>query len=535
LRIFRRSLIGAVLFFCLPVFSQTANSFDGHSWWDHVKFLASDDLEGRDTGSPGLEKAQAYVVDFLKKNGIEPAGSNGYYQPIKLVSRQLDESKSSLALVRNGKPEPLTLGDDAILSSRVDGPPKVDAPLVFVGYGLRVPEMHIDDFAGLDCKGKILVVFSGSPSELSAALSAHYQSTAMRAKVMDQVGAIGYVLIPNPAVMDFPWERIKTSRLHPSMGFADKSLNEYRDAQIAVYFNPASTQKLFEGTGHTFDEIAALGKDRKPLPHFPLNLRLAATQTVITKDVESSNVVGKLTGSDPTLKNEYVVLSAHMDHLGIGEPINGDKIYNGAMDNASGTALLMDLAAALPNLKPKRSVLFVFVTGEEKGLLGSKYFATHPTVSVKSMVADINTDMFLPIFPLKLLTVYGLAESSLGDDATAVAKKEGVAVQPDPWPLKNIFIRSDQYNFVRDGIPSLMMMVGAAPGSPEEQQLMQWLHDRYHAPSDDVNQPVDLASAGKFEDIVRDLTIEVADNPQKPEWKSTSFFKRFAEPQHQGE
>jgi Zn-dependent M28 family amino/carboxypeptidase len=521
----------ATLSFCLCLGStaQTTTNFDGKSWWDHVKYLADDKLEGRDTGSRGLKKAEAYVVDHLKKNGIQPAGTKGYYQPIKFVSRQLDESKSSLSLVRDGKEEKIVLGDDAILSTRVDAAPKVDAGLVFAGYGLRIPEKNIDDLAGVDAKGKILVVFSGSPEELSAALSAHYQSTAQRAKVMQDVGAIGYLIIPNPAAMDIPWERIKVSRLHPSMGYADTSLNETGPAQIGVYFNPASAQKLFEGSGHSFDEIAALGKDRKPMPHFPLNVQLRATQSVSRKQVESSNVVGKLVGSDPKLKDEYVVLSAHIDHVGVGEPINGDRIYNGAMDNGSGTALLMDMASTLPSLKPKRSVLFVFVTGEEKGLLGSHYFATHPTVAVKSMVADINTDMFLPIYPLKMLTVYGLAESDLGDDVQEVAKKEGVTVQPDPEPLRNLFIRSDQYSFIRDGVPSLAMKVGFEKGSPEEKTNQQWLHDRYHAPSDDVNQPVDLAAAGKYEEIIRDLTIKIADDDKRPEWKQDSFFRRFAE------
>jgi len=517
-------------------FAQTSQAnFNGKSWWDHVKFLASDDLEGRDTGSEGLKKAQAYIVDHLKKNGIQPAGVNGFYQPINFISRQLDESKSSLALTRDGKTEPLVLGDDAILSTRIDAAPKVDAPLVFAGYGLRISEAHIDDLAGIDAHGKVLVVFAGSPSQLTAALSAHYQSTAQRAKVLKDTGALGYVIIPNPASMDIPWERIKTSRLHPSMGYADKSMNESAPAQISVTFNPASAQKLFEGTGHSFEEIVALGKDRKPLPSFPLKFGIQAVQTVNQKPVESANVVGRLVGSDPKLKDEYVVLSAHTDHLGIGEPINGDKIYNGAMDNGSGTALLFDMAKALPQLKPKRSVLFVFVTGEEKGLLGSHYFAVHPTVPVKSMIANINTDMFLPIFPLKLLTVYGLAESDLGDDVEAVAKQDGVTVQPDPEPLRNLFIRSDQYSFVRDGIPALAMKVGFEKGSPEEKLSQQWLHDRYHAPSDDINQPVDLVAAGKYEDIVRDLTIKVADDPQRPQWKSNSFFRRFSNQQLPGE
>ena len=511
--------------------AQTDQHFDGKSWWDYVKVLADDNMEGRDTGSPGLARAQAYVIEQLKKDGIQPAGEKGFYQPIKFVSRRMDESQSSLALSSNGKETPLVLGDDAILSTRIDAAPKVDAPLVFAGYGLRIPEMHIDDLAGLDVKGKVLVIFSGSPAELSAALSAHYQSTLQRAKLLKETGALGYIVIPNPASMDIPWERIKLSRLHPSMGYADKSIDESGPAQISVVFNPASAPKLFEGTGHTFDEIAALGKDRKPLPHFPLNLEVHAKQTLIKQNVESSNLIGKIVGSDPKLKNEYVVMSAHLDHLGIGEPINGDKIYNGAMDNGSGSALLLDMAAAIPKLKPKRSVLLIWVTGEEKGLLGSHYFAAHPTVPMKSMVADINTDMFLPIYPMKILTVYGLAESDLGDDVTAAAKKEGVTVQPDPEPLRNLFIRSDQYSFIKDGIPAIAMKVGFEKGSPEEKLNQQWLHDRYHAPSDDLSQPVDLQAAGKYEDIIRDLTLGVANDAKRPEWKPDSFFRRFADQQ----
>jgi len=303
---------------------------------------------------------------------------------------------------------------------------------------------------------------------------------------------------------------------------------------LSIYFNPASAQKLFEGTGHKFEEIAALGKERKSLPHFPLNANIRVTQAVAMKPVESANVIGKLEGSAPTLKNEYVVLSAHTDHLGIGTPINGDRIYNGAMDNGSGTAVLLDMAAALSKLKPKRSVLFVFVTGEEKGLLGSRYFTAHPTVPVRSMVGNINIDMFQPIIPLKLLTIYGLAESDLGDLAADAAKKEGVEPQADPEPLRNLFIRSDQYNFIKIGIPALAMKVGAKPGTPEAETQQKWLHERYHAPSDDLNQPVDLEAAGKFEDIVRDLTIEIANDGKRPEWKANSFFRRYAREQTAG-
>jgi len=225
------------------------------------------------------------------------------------------------------------------------------------------------------------------------------------------------------------------------------------------------------------------------------------------------------------------VLSAHIDHIGIGEPINGDSIYNGAMDNASGSALLLDVAASLKKSpeKIKRSLLFVFVTGEEKGLLGSKYFAAHPTVDPKSMVADINVDMFLPIVPLKVLTVFGLAESDLGDATREVAQAHGVRVQPDPEPQRNIFIRSDQYNFIRHGIPALAMSVGVEPGSPEQKIVKDWLTQRYHAPSDDLNQPVDISAAALYEEIIRGLMVAVAQSPQRPQWKQDSFFRRYAQ------
>jgi Zn-dependent M28 family amino/carboxypeptidase len=267
------------------------------------------------------------------------------------------------------------------------------------------------------------------------------------------------------------------------------------------------------------------------LPHFALTASLEAKTRVEVAKIDSANIVAKLPGSDPALKNEYVVLSAHIDHVGIGEPINGDRIYNGAMDNGSGSALVLDMAASFKDHpeKLRRSILLVLVTGEEKGLLGSKYFAAHPTAPAKSMVADVNVDMFLPIVPLKVLTVEGLAESDLGDQAREVAQSLGVRVQSDPEPLRNIFVRSDQYNFIRHGVPSIMMDVSAEPGSAEATIFKEWRTQRYHAPSDDINQPVDLATAAKYEEIVRSLLVKVANEDRRPEWKSDSFFRRYAE------
>jgi Zn-dependent M28 family amino/carboxypeptidase len=214
----------------------------------------------------------------------------------------------------------------------------------------------------------------------------------------------------------------------------------------------------------------------------------------------------------------------------VGEPVNGDRIFNGAMDDASGIASLIEIARALKDQKSKtrRSVVFLAVTGEEKGLLGSRYFATHPTVS-GHIVADINMDMFLPLFPLKYLEVQGLSESTLGDDIRAVCQKAGVQVQTDKEPDRNLFIRSDQYNFIRQGVPALAFKFGYQPGSPEEKTAKDWLKYRYHAPSDDLNQPVDKTAAAQFNRILLDLGERVANAKDRPHWNADSFFKRFTQ------
>jgi Zn-dependent M28 family amino/carboxypeptidase len=257
---------------------------------------------------------------------------------------------------------------------------------------------------------------------------------------------------------------------------------------------------------------------------------LKANAVILTKAVESANIVAKLAGSDPALKNEFVVLSAHIDHVGIGAPINGDRIYNGAMDNGSGSALIMDIAASLKAHPEKlqRSILFLLVTAEEKGLLGSKYFAAHPTVAPKSIVADVNVDMFLPIVPLKILKIGGLEESDLGARAATIAQSMGIKPIADPEPLRNLFIRSDQYNFIKKGVPSVKCDVTFEAGAPEQKIFKDWLTNRYHAPSDDVNQPVDLQAAALYEEFTRRLLLDTANTAARPRWKPDSFFRRYA-------
>ena len=503
---------------------------DQQRWWSHVEALANDGMEGRNTGSPAHKRAADYVAAQFEKAGLEPAGVGGYIQPVAFKTRRLVEAQSSLALVRDGKTEPLTLGEDANISVRVDPAPALEAPLVFIGYGLNIPERHINDFAGVSLKGAVVVYIAAVPASLPGPLQAHFGSAAERWKMYKAAGAVGTIGIANPKSMDIPWSRATLARLQPAMSLADAALDDAPGQQLAVTMNPAHADRLFAGSGHTFQAMLALVDGGKPVPSFALPVRIKATAKVERSTVESQNVVGILRGSDPRRRSEYVVVSAHLDHVGVGEPINGDRIYNGAMDNASGIAAILEVAASLHDsgTRPARSILFVAVTGEEKGELGSRYFAAHPTVPRASMVANVNTDMFLPLFPLKTLMVLGLDESDLGQDIRATAKELGLTVQADPEPQRNRFVRSDQYSFVKVGIPALAMKVGYEANTPEAATAAKWTAERYHAPSDDLNQPIDLSAAGRYVDVVRDLAVRIANRTDRPKWNDTSFFKRFA-------
>ncbi len=470
----------------------------GKRWWAHVQFLADDKLEGRDTGSAGFEIAAAYVTGQFKQAGLRPAGLEGYAQPVEFIASQINESESSLELLRDGKAEPVKLGEDGFLTVNQDTAKETEADAVFVGYGLTVPELKYDDLAGQNLKGKIAVFVSGGPATMPGPLKAHYQSQEERRRAMFRAGAAGIATIQNPKAVEVPWSRTAGARFEPRMELSEAGARRMAD---------------------------------KPLPHFPLAVRIRARVSKENWQVKSENLAGLLPGSDAALGKEYVVVSAHLDHIGIGEPVNGDKIYNGAMDDASGIASLIEVARAMKEsgAKPKRSILFLAVTGEEKGLLGSRYFAEHPTVNAKSIVADLNMDMFLPLFPLKYLEVQGLGESTLGDDIRAVCQEAGVQVQADKMPDNNRFIRSDQYSFIRRGVPALAFKFGWVPGSPEEKVFKDWYKERYHGPADDVNQPVDLAGAAQFDAILGKLLLRVADAEQRPKWKEDSFFRRFAQ------
>jgi len=515
---------------CLLLHAATDFSAEGKRWWSHIEYLASDDLKGRDTGSEGHLKAARYVAGEFERSGLKPAGSSGYFQPVKFDVKQIVEDQSSLALIRDGKAEPLALGDDASFSLRGDIQETTEAAAVFAGYGFQAPENNYDDLAGLDVKGKIVVYLAGGPKSIPGPLKSHYQSGAERWKFLKAAGAVGVATIPNPKSMDVPWPRMSLARLMPSMNLAEPALQDTAGLRLAITINPEHADKFFAGTGHNIAEILKAADNDEALPHFPLAVTIRARVHLKKSEVESQNVAGLLTGSDPKLKNEYVVLTAHLDHVGVGPAINGDTIYNGAMDDASGIASILEIARLLheSGAKLRRSVVFLAVTGEEKGLQGSKYFAAHPTVNEKNIVADINLDMFLPLHALHFIEVQGLAESTLGDDIREVAKGAGVELQADKEPQRNLFIRSDQYSFIRKGIPALAFKFGYLPGSPEETLHKEWLKNRYHAPSDDLNQPVDKTAAAEFNEIIMKLAERVANASERPRWKSDSFFRRFA-------
>jgi Zn-dependent M28 family amino/carboxypeptidase len=499
-------------------------------WWNHVTTLADDALEGRQTGSEGYRKAVAYVVSEFEKAGLKPAGSKGYLQSVAFSRRRIVEEQSQVALVRDGKEDVLRFGDDLAINLRAELTPAVEAPLVFAGYGLSAPDAGHDDLSGLDLKGKVAVYMAGAPAAVTGALAAHYQQAGVRWSALKAAGAIGSIAIANPRTVEQPWERTVPSRLNPVMTLVDPRFNDLAGMQVGAAVNPASAERLFAGSGRTFAELLALADERKALPRFPLPALLRARVILESAAVESDNVVALLPGSDPVLAREHVVLSAHLDHVGVGAPVDGDRIYNGAMDNASGIATLLEVARTLASgpERPKRSLLFTAVTAEEHGLLGSRYFAGDPTVPKSSIVANLNMDMFLPLFPMKSVMVLGLDESDLGDRVRAVAGRSDLGVKGDPQPERNRFTRSDQYSFIRQGIPALAMKVGFEPGSPEAAIDAKWTKERYHGPSDDLQQPIDLGAAATFTRFVGALSAEVANHPARPQWKPTSFFRRFA-------
>lgn len=518
------ALLGLSLSF--GALAATAPTKADSPWWAHIGYLASDALQGRLPGTPGYEQAATYVVDRFKAYGLKPLDGAGYRRPVRLVEQKVLIDKSSASLVGGGAVQPLTLGVDLNIQAGGPLPAEIEAPLVFIGYGLHIPAYGYDDFAGQDLKGKILVVINGGPDSLPAAVKSGARSAATGPAV-EQAGALGVITILTPKSMDPPWARQALLAGNAGMYLADAALQDARGPRLNARFNPAQAEKLFARSGHSFAEILALADAGKPIGGFPLNVSMRArVATDSGRIVESSNIVGVLPGSDPKLASEYVMVSAHLDHLGVGAPINGDSLYNGAMDDASGVATVLEVAKALTAAKarPRRSILFVAFTAEEKGLLGSRAFAQGADTPKGSVVVDLNMDMALPLWPFTKLYMPGAEESTLGAEARKVAAPRGVEVVPDPLPDRNVFTRTDQFSFVRNGVPGVALKFGFRLGTPEELTERAWRANRYHSPSDDLDQPVDLQAAQDFNGFVQAFAVHLADAPGRPAWTAGSIF-----------
>jgi len=475
-------------------------------WWSHVVALANDGVEGRDTGSAGYKRAATYVVTEFEKAGLKPAGEKGYYQTVPLHVVRFRADQSSVELVRPGGTTKLQWLRQISTTARVGLPETLEAPLIFAGSDTGADPAEL--------RGKIVVQLP--------------RAGGGRGNAAARPGIAGTVSIdatggPEPPRWPVAYSVAMTLRDgQPAQRAAGTA------AGLNFRFNPAFADLLFEGSGHTYKELMELQSAGKPLPRFAIPATFKASLKVESADLESDNIVAVLPGTDPALAKEYIVVSAHLDGYGFGEPWNGDRIYNGAFDDAAYVATLIDMAQRLheSGTRLKRPLLFCVVTGEEKGLYGSKYFTAHPTVPKEQMVANINLDQLRPIFPLKTLTMLAIDESTLGDTVKQVAAPMGIRIQPDPEPERGLLRRSDHYSFMQIGVPATGFIFGYEPGSPDEAVYRRWYAERYHSPADDINQPWVPEAAAKFNDFFNRLVATLANAPEKPHWKEGSSFAK---------
>ena len=500
-----------------------------------MRFLSDDLLEGRGTGTRGYEIAAKYMATEFEAMDLQAAGDNGtYFQTVPLRSARVDETGSSLTLVRGGKEEALVHRKDFI--SRADPgreDTSVEAPVVYVGTGVTAPEQNYDDYKGIDAKGKIVALILGAPPSFESGIRAHYSSGIVKSQIAAAHGAVGMIFLNDPVLEGmYPFEKRVRDLSFSSMKWLDQKgqPNDYfPELKGIASLSMDATKSFFAGSAHSADEVYAAVKSGKPLS---FDLPMTARIRNVTKlaNVQGTNVAAKLPGSDPSLAGETIVFTAHLDHLGIGEPVKGDKIYNGALDNASGSAILLEIARAYAHMNPhpRRSMLFVAVTGEEKGLLGSDYFAHYPTVEKKSIVANVNMDEDLMLWPLKDIVAFGAEHSSLADVVKAAASRLDISVSPDPMPQEVIFIRSDQYSFVKQGIPSIFPVPGFRSDDPyiNPQAIFKtWEETRYHQPQDDMNQPgLDFDAAVKYGRFVFLCGWNIAQEKDRPHWNTGDFF-----------
>ncbi|WP_246074098.1 M28 family peptidase [Hymenobacter jeollabukensis] len=500
----------------------------------HIQYLADDKLRGRQPGTEGYQMAVDYVTKQLQSFGVKPAGDDGSYVQKVRLRRAFVQPEPLLALIEDKKvPTPLRPGEDFVYYPNPEQP-KVfqETPLVFAGYGISAPELKYDDYQGLDVQGKIVLVVRGAPKSFPSTIAAASQDLLMIMQNAARHGAVGVLVASTNPKGQLPNLKRGAYSVLDAKGkvAASRSYVPGVGLRLVGATTAATLQRLFASAQADTGKVLSTLRGGKPAS-LPLRTVARVDFGNTYKDIESYNVVGQLPGSDKVLSKEYVVHSAHLDHLGVAAAVKGDSIYNGAHDNASGVASVLEIARLYSQLKdkqrPKRSVLFVLQTGEELGLLGSAYFAANPTVPKSKIVADVNTDMPTIIAPLLSVVPLGAQHSSLMEPVQRAAKYLDLSVENDPEPEQNRFIRSDQYSFVMQGIPALHIKYGnkTADGKNNLSELVQkWRADTYHKPQDDINGLFDFDAGVKYVQLNFLIGYQVANDPQRPTWNKGDFF-----------
>ena len=496
-----------------------------------TRYLGSDELEGRAPGTPGGAKAEEFIAARYHELGLAPGGDAGtYFQTVPL--RQATPTSASVVVATSHGTVTLDQTRDVF----VRGYPRaahvaLEAPLAFVGYGLERPDLGYDDLAGVDLHGAIAVIFSGAPRTLHGqpvdpALHAALSEVAPRARALRDHGAVGYITVWDPARARVqPWSGIFEKAPRITFAWLDGGVAASDPVLPSVTIGVDTLDRI---AGAPVAQTTWEQLDRGEHPRVEIAGTLALTMDSDLKDVTARNVVGVLPGGD--LAGEYVAYSAHHDHLGIGTPVRGDAIYNGTLDNAIGVAEMLEIARALRALPqpPRRSVMFVAVTAEERGLLGSEYFTLHPPVPIDRIVGDINIDGGTTDYQVFDVVALGSEHSTLGTQAEAAAHMVGLALSPDPEPDQVLFIRSDQYSFVKRGVPSLYASVGYkdAQGKTETNRRLSdaWMTEHYHQPSDEWLP--DFRAAYTLPELRFELVLGllVADADARPHWNPGDVF-----------
>lgn len=498
----------------------------------HYEYLADDARDGRFTGTPGYSAAAEYVAARLSEYGLQPGGEDGWYQPVPLQSYRVDADGVALVAHRDGGDRSYRYPRDFVVAGdEVRAETSVRAEVVYAGFGVHAPELGYSDYEGINVDGRIVAIVDNAPPVFPHNERAYYSSSRVKKAEAVRRGAVGVVALRSRhAEASQPWERVEAAAgTKPGMTWlADDGNADGYHAELegAVVLSPTAAEQFLSGTPVTYEEVLDATEAAR-VASVPLGFEVTLTRRTTHEEIASPNVIGIVRGTDPALADEYVVYTAHLDGLGRGVPVAGDEIYNGAYDNAMGVALLLETARVFAASPPPRSVMFIALTAEEKGLLGSDYYANYPTVPMESVVANVNLDMPLFLVPVGDIIAFGAEHSSLIGPVESAAAAEGFTVTPDPMPEEVIFIRSDQYSFVRQGVPSIFLVPGFDSANPDAEgvRLFQdFLRNHYHRPSDDLSLPVDWESAVRFARANARIGYEVAEAPGRPAWNEGDFF-----------